>query len=67
MKEYWAVPPAHRAEFVAALEDVLEIYQRPWDSTHPGICMDETSKQLVGETRMVLPLAPGPPQREDYE
>jgi hypothetical protein len=49
------------------MEDVLEIYQRPLDPTHPVICMDETSKQLVGETRLALPLAPGQPQREDYE
>lgn len=67
MKEYWAIPPEQSAEFVAAMEDVLEIYQRPRDSTHPVICMDETSKQLVGETRMALPVAPGQPSREDYE
>jgi DDE superfamily endonuclease len=67
LKEYWAIPPEHSAEFVAAMEDVLEIYQRPRDSTHPVICRDETSKQLVGETRMALPVAPGQPQREDYE
>jgi Homeodomain-like domain len=67
LKEYWAIPPEHSAEFVTAMEDVLEIYQRPRDSTHPVICMDETSKQLVGETRIALPAAPGQPQREDYE
>ena len=49
------------------MEDVLEVYQRPPDLTHPVICMDETSKQLVGETRIALPVAPGQPQREDYE
>jgi DDE superfamily endonuclease len=67
LKEYWAIPPEHSAEFVAALEDVLEIYQRPLDSTHPVICMDETSKQLVGETRVALPIEPGQARREDYE
>ena len=67
MKEYWAIPPEHSAEFVAAMEDVLEIYQRPLDPTHPVICMDESSKQLVGETRATLPVAPGQPEREDYE
>jgi transposase len=67
LKEYWAIPPAHSAEFVAALEDVLEVYQRPQDLTHPVICMDETSKQLVGETRIPLPVAPGQVRREDYE
>jgi hypothetical protein len=49
------------------MEEVLEIYQRPLDSRRPVICMDETSKQLVGETRLALPAAPGQPRREDYE
>jgi hypothetical protein len=49
------------------MEDVLEIYQRPLDPARPVICMDETSKQLVGETRVVLPAQPGQPRREDYE
>jgi DDE superfamily endonuclease len=52
---------------VAALEDVLEVYQRPLDPTYPVICMDETSKQLVSETRVSLPVKPGQPLREDYE
>jgi DDE superfamily endonuclease len=49
------------------MEDVLMVYQRPHDPVYPVICMDETSKQLVGETRVSLPVAPGQPQREDYE
>jgi hypothetical protein len=49
------------------MEDVLAVYQRPPDPTYPVICMDETSKQLVGETRTVLPAAPGQPRRADYE
>jgi DDE superfamily endonuclease len=67
LKEYWAIPPEHSAEFVAAMEDVLAVYQRPLDPAHPVICMDETSKQLVGETRLPLPVEPGKVQREDYE
>jgi hypothetical protein len=67
LKEYWAIPPEHSAEFVAAMEDVLEVYQRPLDLARPVICMDETSKQLVGETRVALPAVPGQPRREDYE
>jgi DDE superfamily endonuclease len=67
LKEYWAIPPEHSAAFVSAMEDVLEIYQRPLDPARPVICMDETSKQLVGETRLALPAAPGQPRREDYE
>jgi len=49
------------------MEDVLAVYQRPPDPACPVICMDETSKQLVGETRVSLPVAPGQPRREDYE
>jgi hypothetical protein len=52
---------------VAALEDVLAVYPRPLDPVYPVICMDETSKQLVGETRVALSAAPGQPLREDYE
>jgi hypothetical protein len=67
LKQYWAIPPAHNAEFVAAMEEVLAVYQRPFDPTHPVICMDESSKQLVSETRVSLPAEPGQPRREDYE
>ena len=67
MKQYWAIPPAHSAAFVAALEDVLTVYQGPLDAAHPVICRDETSKQLVSETRAALPAEPGQPRREDYE
>ena len=49
------------------MENVLAVYQRPPGPAHPVLCMDETSKQLVGETRMALPAASGQPQREDYE
>jgi DDE superfamily endonuclease len=49
------------------MEEVLAVYQRPPDPLHPVICMDETSKQLVSETRISLPAGPGQPQREDYE
>jgi hypothetical protein len=67
LKQYWAIPPEHNAEFVAALEDVLEIYRRPQDPARPVICMDETSKPLVSATRLALPVEPGQPPREDYE
>jgi hypothetical protein len=67
LKEYWAIPPEHSAEFVAAMEHVLTVYQRPLDPAHPVICMDEASKQLVGETRVSLPAEPGQVRREDYE
>ena len=61
------IPPHANAEFVCAMEDVLEVYTRPYDPTHPVVCLDETSKQLVAETRTPLPVEPGQPQRVDYE
>jgi DDE superfamily endonuclease len=67
LKQYWAIPPEHNAEFVAAMEEVLAVYERPFDPTHPVICREETSKQLVSETRVSLPAEPGQVRREDYE
>lgn len=49
------------------MEQVLEVYTRPFDARRPQICMDEVSKQLVGETRLPIPAAPGEPERYDYE
>ena len=49
------------------MEDVLEVYTRPYDAQRPQVCVDETSKQLVAETRMPIPAAPGQPERVDYE
>jgi len=49
------------------MEDVLEVYTRPHDPARPLLCLDETSKQLVAETRTPLPAQPGRPARYDYE
>ena len=49
------------------MEDVLEVYKRPHDPARPPVCLDETSKQLVAETRQPLPMQPGLPARHDYE
>lgn len=67
MKEQWVIPPEKNAEFVAAMEDVLEVYQRPYDENRPVVCLDEQSKQLTKETRVPVPAKPGQPAREDYE
>jgi hypothetical protein len=63
----WCIPPEANAEFVCALENVLDVYQRAYDPDVPVVCMDETSKQLVAETRQPLPPLPGEPERYDYE
>ena len=49
------------------MEDVLELYAEPYDARRPKVNFDETSKQLIKETRQVLPTQPGQPQRYDYE
>ena len=66
-KEQWVIPPDQNADFVAAMEDVLEVYQRPRDPLRPLVCLDEQSKQLIKETRKPIPAAPGRPERIDYE
>ena len=49
------------------MEDVLDVYQRPYDMGYPQVCLDEASKQLIGETRLPVAAAAGQPAREDYE
>lgn len=61
------IPPKDNAEFVAAMEDVLEVYQRPYDPERPVVCLDEQSKQLVKQVTPPLPMKPGQVAKEDYE
>ena len=61
------IPPDANAAFVATMEDVLEVYQRPHDPQRPLVCLDETSKQLIIETRAPIPAKPEQPARHDYE
>jgi hypothetical protein len=61
------IPPDANAAFVAAMEDVIEVYHRPHDPDRPVVCVDETSKQLIIETRTPIPAKPGQPRRLDYE
>lgn len=67
LKQYWCIPPQGSGEFVARMEDVLDLYQQPYDSLRPVICMDESSKQLVQEVLQPQPAKPGRPARVDYE
>ena len=67
LKEEWCLPPTASGEFVCAMEDVLELYTQPYDPAAPQVCMDELSKQLIGETRVPVPAAPGQAARIDYE
>jgi len=61
------IAPEANSAFVANMEDVLEVYQRPRDPERPVVCLDETSKQLILETRAAVPAKPGRKARHDYE
>jgi DDE superfamily endonuclease len=61
------IPPTHDCEYVARMEDVLDVYAQPHDPDAPVLCMDEQPVQLVKETRPPIPGAPGRPKRVDYE
>ena len=59
----YCLPGKPSAEFVCVMEDALDVYHMPYDAKRPMICLEETCKQLVGETRQRLPMAPGCPAR----
>ncbi len=59
--------PAVGAEFVARMEDVLDLYAETPDPRRPLVCFDESPTQLIGETRLPIPPAPGQPERQDHE
>jgi len=59
------IPPEQNAAFVAAMEDILELYRMPYDENFPLVCMDEQPVQLVKETRAPVPARPGQPRRYD--
>ena len=61
------MPEGPSADFVAAMEDVLDVYHRPYDPQQPVVCMDECSKQLIGEVREPLPPKPGQVAKYDSE
>lgn len=65
-KKMWCIPKFD-ADFVAQMEDVLDLYAEPPDPKRPVVCFDEALKQLVAETRTPLPPKPGQPEIYDYE
>jgi hypothetical protein len=66
LKKQWCIPEVN-AEYVAAMEDVLDLYAEPYNPPRPKVNFDETNKQLIQETRQPLPAEPGQPERYDYE
>jgi len=62
----WCIPEVG-SEFVACMEDILDLYAKPYDPCYPVVCFDETSKQLIHQTRPSIPPQPGYLERYDYE
>lgn len=65
--QYRVIPPKHDAEFVADMEDVIEVYERPYNPDHPFLCMDEQPVRLIKETRSPVPATENHAERVDYE
>ena len=62
----WCIPEAG-SDYVACMEDVLDLYEQPLDPQRPLVCYDEWRRALIGETRLSLPAQPGRRKRIDYE
>ena len=67
MKTCWCIPPVQNAEFVAKMEDILEVYALPYDPEVPVVCLDEKPYQLLADSREPLPARPGDMEKVDYE
>ena len=67
LKKCWTIPPTANGEFVARMEDVLDVYARPHDPEVPVVCMDEKPYQLLAHARDPIPAAPGSDRKEDCE
>ena len=63
----WIIPPLQNSEFVANMEYVLDVYKREYNEEFPVVCMDESPKQLIKETRTAIEMRPGQEAREDFE
>ena len=61
------IPPSQNGDFVANMEKVLEVYKRPYNEKYPVVCMDESPKQLIGETQTPIEAKPGSVEKYDYE
>ncbi|MFV0267490.1 MAG: IS630 family transposase [Draconibacterium sp.] len=66
-KQGWVIPPLQNGDFVANMEKVLEVYKRPYNPNRPVVCMDESPKQLIGETKTPIMMKPGCEGKHDYE
>ena len=66
-KKCWCIAPKQDASFVAAIEDILDLYALAPDPAHPLVCLDEFSKQLLSQPSQPIPMSSAKPVREDYE
>ena len=67
MNNYWCIPSKEDADFVACMEDVLDVYELPYNPVRPVVCMDEKPYQLLGDAREPLPMRPGNNRKTDSE
>ncbi len=67
LTDYWCIPPEADADFVADMEDILDLYQEPYDPEYPLWCMDEKPYQLLDEARNPIPMRPGDTAKVDSE
>lgn len=67
LKQQWCLPRKANGEFVYHMEDVLDVYKRPYDPRFPQVCLDELSKQLLKDKRERLPMQPGRVETYDAE
>lgn len=67
LKRQWVIPPRKSAAFVWRMEEVLDLYEQPYDPRSPMICFDEHPCQMLGEVRDPLPMVPGKVRRFDSE
>ena len=67
MNEYWCIPPKENADFIAHMEDILDVYEKPYDPEIPVICMDEKPYQMLDDPLEPLPVRPGDIKKTDSE
>jgi DNA-binding Lrp family transcriptional regulator len=65
LNKEWCIPPEQNGEFVCNMEDVLDVYKRPYNEKYPVVCMDELNKQLTKETEVPIVMKAGKPFRFD--
>jgi len=67
INDYWCIPKKDDPEFIACMEDILDVYELPYNESRPVVCMDEKPYQLLGEAREPLPMRPGDTLKTDSE